>query len=686
MKLTSQITTSAPAKPSETHYLSGCGLASLGDYLKALGILRKLPQAKGYWQNGDFYLQCPFDRSQLLDFLTGQMTFSPLLSPWNQGSFYWAGGLDDFSEEHFPGLGEIRTTYAEICSELGITKKGQIKKSKDKLLDAATKQIDNKEYQAWLDTVFCIQRGVDKKGQPTLKTRYSAMLGAGGIFNKKDVADLYLQSAQALIELGDEAKIRWESSLFGGAGAGADAGVSGLGYFPAAGLINDSKPCGLSPYSVAKGKWETFCSYVDLVLVVEGLLLLSSMTVRVLEASEGEIATYPLVVWSLRGTDPAIGQAEESKGIREAWLPLWDKPTTATQLKTNLMAALRAPMSRSAPDAYDFAQHVAANAHKHGVQRFVRCPFLPRYGKSHYAIMGDIFEPSLSKITLDPVRHWIQWASGLDPKRVPNGFVSLVRVASLKFGACVEGRGSNLDLLLALGAIERYIATSPGMRNHINNLPDLGKDWIEAILAEQKVVSGELEIALALASLQAPTLRHFWRAEKRGSEWTSKGCWKYELIESLIAVQHHARCDERQNDFAVRPRGKAIAPSLDALAAFVDGRCDDALISSYLWGVSLCELPSLTFEESELGAVQVDPLLRVITLEGECNDVVFRRLVAGDRRGAIQELQLRLGLKGERSPGLEYTEGQTRRIAAALLFPVSEAQLRQMRALRKMRG
>lgn len=684
MKLTSQIATPVTEKSSESLHLSGCGLTSLGDYLKALGILRKIPQAKGYWHNGDFYLKCSFDRAQLLDYLTEQRCFSPVLSPWNQGSLYWAGGLDDFSDKHFPGLGAVRANYSEICSELGITKKGQIKKSKDLLLDAATKQIDNEEHQAWLDTVFCIEHGTDKKGNPTSKTRYSAMLGAGGIFGTKDVANLYLQSAQALIELGEEARTRWESSLFGGAGAGVDARVSGLGYFPAAGLINDSKPSGLSPYSVAQGALETFCSYADLVLVVEGLLVLSSTTVKVLEATEEAKSLYSLVVWSLRGTDPAIGQAEESKGIREAWLPLWEQPMSARRLKVSLLAALQAPMSRSAPDAYDFAQNVAINAHKHGVKRFVRCPFLPRYGKANYAIMGDIFEPGLSKVTLDAVRHWLNWASGFDPKRVPNGFVSLVRVASLKFGACVEGRGSNLELLLALGAIERYMATSPGMRNHISALPDLGEDWVEAIALEQTLDQPELQIALALASLQSPTLRHFWRAEKRGDGWVAKGYWKHELIESLIAVQHHTRCDEQQKSFAIRPQG--IAPSLSALAAFVDGRCDDGLISSYLWGLSLCKLPSLTFEENPLGAVQVDPLLRVIKLDGDCNDVVFRRLVAGDRSGAIQELQLRLAIKNERSPGLEYTEGQTHRLAAALLLPVSEAQLQQMRVLKNMRG
>jgi CRISPR-associated protein Csx17 len=68
--------------------LSGCSVAPLDSYLKALGILRLLAEqapearARGFWRNDSFVLETEWTQEQILDFFLNQYAPTPVIAPW----------------------------------------------------------------------------------------------------------------------------------------------------------------------------------------------------------------------------------------------------------------------------------------------------------------------------------------------------------------------------------------------------------------------------------------------------------------------------------------------------------------------------------------------------------------------------------------------------------------------------
>jgi CRISPR-associated protein Csx17 len=74
------------------HALKGCAPEPLANYLKALGILRLIveqeldPEARGWWQDEQFYLLTKLTKQELEHFFLYHYAPTPLVSPWIKGS------------------------------------------------------------------------------------------------------------------------------------------------------------------------------------------------------------------------------------------------------------------------------------------------------------------------------------------------------------------------------------------------------------------------------------------------------------------------------------------------------------------------------------------------------------------------------------------------------------------------
>ena len=102
------------------HKLKGCSPAPLAMYLKGLGILRIVAEqadaeARGWWQDEQFWLMTKLSREQLEEFFLNGYSPTPFLSPWNKGcGFFKANdpGLIPLEESIAPRF----TTFREGIS------------------------------------------------------------------------------------------------------------------------------------------------------------------------------------------------------------------------------------------------------------------------------------------------------------------------------------------------------------------------------------------------------------------------------------------------------------------------------------------------------------------------------------------------------------------------------------------
>ena len=80
--------------------LRGCAPEPLMAYLKALGIFRLVSEqkdssARAWWRNDRFYLSSALDRDALVEFFLHEYRPTPIVSPWNGGSGFYARDNQD---------------------------------------------------------------------------------------------------------------------------------------------------------------------------------------------------------------------------------------------------------------------------------------------------------------------------------------------------------------------------------------------------------------------------------------------------------------------------------------------------------------------------------------------------------------------------------------------------------------
>lgn len=651
--------------------LNGCRAEPLAGYLKALGVLRLVAQqkdrnARGFWRGEHFVLQSSLGREALVEFLSTEWEPTPVVAPWNGGSGFYP---KDNREAADAIVGSAKPRLRSYALTIGIARefvaaRGWTERPADEnkaLLVSAMRARLPDVALAWLDAALVI--GDEKLLFPPL-------LGTGGNDGRLDFSNNFQQRVVEVIESDSSSLLG--SSLFGTPTTARFEGTMGQ-YQPAAGKRTNP--------------W-------DFVLLIEGALLFAAAATRRYESTQPSSMAFPFHARASGGV-ATLADTDEDESRDELWLPLWSTPTTIRELR-QLFAEGRATVgtgdhARTAATSLDFARAVSALGVDRGIESFARVGFHVRNGLAYFATpLGRFLTREVPAARLmDDVDRWFerfrQKASGAGvPARVA---VTRRRLEQAMFEA--SRTGALAPVLIALADAELALGRSLpfAAKAFLGPLPRLQEAWAAAV--EDGSVEQRLGAALAARAgmrrrlLPLDSTGRFGRDDQSNFVFVDRP-----LVENLHALLKREAVEELQGgspDGATGPRC-----SLTDIAAFVDGAVDDALVERWLRAAVLVEgglapivppqtvLPPATFAVLSLvhgRRLGADELPRTAGL--------LSPACAGDAASATAAAIRRLNAAGRPLPvrALSEPQARTRRIAAALAFPLTSTQRRTLESM-----
>lgn len=644
--------------------LDGCRVEPLASYLKALGVLRLVGQqkdknARGFWRGEHFVLDSSLDRDALMQFFRSEWEPTPVVAPWNGGSGFWPSTSDEalrtIEASTDPRLRSLAATIAiarAAIRDLRLVDAPEKGVAKTNLLVLLRARMSDKALE-WLDAATVLT-----DNEPA----YPALLGTGGNDGRQDFSNNFMQ--RILQVFAQPSGI--DGALLGIAGRTRTKGS--LGQF--------------SPTALDRSDaW-------DFVLAIEGAQVLAGAATRRLESRDNEGLAFPFHVRA--ASAPSLAEGEDGHG--EIWLPRWTTSSSFREVRRLFAEGRAKTTSRSAANGLDFARSVASLGVDRGVSEFVRVSFQPRNGKNHFATaLGRIASQDAPTVRLlGDIDAWLQRfrqkASGDNvPARVA---LAGRRLEQAMFEAV--GGGSLGTVLVELGNAELALSRSLAFaaKAFLNPLPRLQAGWTEAV-ADGSV---EQRLGAALAGRRGMRGRllpldpagRFGRNDQEGFVFVDRP-----LVDNLHALLNREDVEESHGQSLPESTGMPRC-SLSDIAAFIGGRVDDVVVEGWLRGAVLVEgglvldvprqavLPPATFavlslvHGRRLGEEQLPRSTGVLA-----------RACAGDAAGATAAAIRRLNSSGRPLPIHALTEPpkHTRRIAAALAFPLSSAQRRLLESM-----
>lgn len=567
-------------------------------------------------------------------------------------------------------------------------------------------------------------------GKRELKPVFPSLLGTGGNDGRLDFTNNYYQRLAGLFDpntgaplRGTEDRIR--TALFGDTERVLLAGAATGQFLPGtAGGANGAN----GPMA------NSFVNPMDFVLALEGALFFAANAARRLDVQQS--ATHASAPFSSRSAASGYGSAGVTdEGPRgEQWMPLWERPSSLAEIE-RLFAEGRARVGgRAVADAVDFASAIARLGTARGVRAFERFGYIERNGQSNLAVpLGRFTVPNNADPKLGLVDDLAAWMARLRraarnehaPARLQH---AERRLSDAIFAALQHPAepGRWLRVLLALADIDVLQAAGTGLQ--AGPVPPLSSRWATAI------DDGSPEIRLALAfALQGgttmtalgqqvwgdPIRRHALALDDRGRSFAVSGEGDGRL-ERRPEVVMHGQCavddpialvERRLIEGA--QRGERHLPLramsgfdtyLPDLSALVAGDVDlDRVVTI---GRALLALdtrdrakrvelregagPVMRPTRQARGRLPHDAwtVLRLSTLPWPIDDTcdigvdpaVFRRLSAGDARGAFRIAHRRLAAAGVRVTvsAIYLDENQAKRWAAAFAFPLARTTARDL--------
>ncbi len=492
------------------HDLEGCAPTPLAHYLKALAILRLLTEqidtdARGFWSAEHFHLITRLDRQQLADFFLRQYAPSPLLTPWNSGSGFYANdnkdGLLALATSQAPRFADYRlaiTAANELTRELSGSPKDEAKAE----FIRGCRERWRGPIAAWIDAVLVL--GAD--GSPA----YPALLGTGGNDGRLDFTNNFMRQLARLFDLASPqapprpfASQLLTCALFGGATRGLVKSAIGQFLPGSAGGANQSAGFDAKPLV---NPW-------DFVLMLEGALVLRASLVRRAESKGLPQAAAP---FAIRGSAVGYGSAADADegGRGEQWMPLWSRPAKYAEIQ-QLFAEGRSKLGeRTVQRPLEFARSIARLGVARGIDAFERYGYIERNGQANLAVPLGRWRvrPQPDQNLLDDVASWVDQLrrAGRD-KHAPARIRSAARSCEEAMLSCCR-QASALHwqaLLMRLARAEQAILRSPKFtkEHDLRPLPRLSAGWLRAIggLDPGDPNASEIRLALALASLHAWT-------------------------------------------------------------------------------------------------------------------------------------------------------------------------------------
>jgi CRISPR-associated protein Csx17 len=654
--------------------LTGCRPEPLGSYLKALAVLRlvaeqKDREARGCWRGEYFVLTSTLDRDALVRFFVEQWLPTPVIAPWNGGSGFYPKDNKEAPEAMLASSDARLGAFVDAIQTARsyVARQGWTERPADeakRLLLAAMRARLPDAALAWLDAAVILADD---------RLLFPPLLGTGGNDGRLDFSNNFQQRVVEVMSNSDSAALL--ASLIGAPMTSRFKGAMGQ-YQPAA--------------SARSNPW-------DFVLLIEGALVFAGAATRRMESGSPSVMAFPFHARAAGGIGTVV-ETDEHESRDELWLPLWSQPTTFRELR-HLFAEGRATVgsgerARQASSALDFARAVTALGVDRGIDAFSRIGFHVRNGLAYYATPLGRFSTRQVRASrlLDDVENWYerfrQKASGTGvPARVAT---TRRRLEHAMFEAAQ--RGVLAPVVLALGDAEAALAQSLAFatKSFLHPAPWLQPAWWSE-LGEDTV---ELRLASALAS--RPGMRRrlvpldksgwsFGRSDDASVSFTARP-----LVDNLHALLVREDIETQQGLRELPAEPREARCSLRDIADFIAGRVDDALIDRWLRGLVLLETREVRCADE--GGPMPPALFAVLSLVqhrrlgGETllrTSGVLTRACAGDAAGASAAAIRRLNASGRALPvpAILETRTRTRRIAAALAFPLTAAQRRQLECM-----
>jgi CRISPR-associated protein Csx17 len=521
------------------HHLDGCAPTPLAHYLKALGILRLVAEqadenARGWWEGERFRLAAVMTADDLMAFFRDRYAPTPILSPWNKGSGFFAA--------NDPGLQPVETSKAARFSALraGIKAartllvdleqadravravkaeakvKGMTKAQKEALRTSAEykgrlAEADRsfKKLKAdllprfrrtwrgplreWMDAAMVLAEDGS--------AMFPSLLGTGGNDGRLDFTNNFLQRLGDMFDLGStdgaatpEAENWLKGSLFGLAVTGCQCGSAVGQYFPGwvGGANNSNGP-----------EAESLLNPWDFLFMLEGSLIFTAYAARRLGVGEQTRAAAPFAVTANgSGYASASGSDESARG--EQWMPIWSQPQSLAELK-RLLAEGRAQIgAKPAREPLDLARAVARLGTARGIGSFQRYGYIERNGQSNLAVsLGRFTVPDQAPPQLACLDDLDAWLPRLRREARDSHASARLTQVERQLGDALFAVTQHADeagrwqrVLLALAAVESVQASGSGFGP--GPVPTLRPDWVRA--ADDG--SPELRLALALSLQQ----------------------------------------------------------------------------------------------------------------------------------------------------------------------------------------
>ncbi len=694
--------------------LPGCTPTPLAGYLKGLAVLRLVSEqvdneARGFWQGYAFHLESRLDGEALIDFVLREYRPTPILAPWNGGSGFYPEDRRAAIEAIGKSPSSRLRDYAQLIRQarliirrLGIGAK-PAKDRKPRLLTACRNAFPDHAL-VWLDAAYLLTGGDPK---------YPPLLGTGGNDGRLEFTNNFMQR---LVEVMDPTTAQGEpteqsagwlaGSLLGEPVSGLLAGAP-IGQFLPGNAGGANAEAGYGGDSLVN-PW-------DFILMMEGALLFATAATRRLGSVERGALSYPFTVHTTGAGYGSAAPEDAATGASraETWLPVWQRPVRLDELRALLSEGRAVVGRRQARSGVDFAQAVATLGVDRGIGAFERYGYLRRQGRSYLAVpLGRWHVRSQPQVDL--LRKLDRWLDelrrvGRDPK-VPARFARATkRIEEAILDVCKRGdAGRWQEVIRALGTAEKAMVagSKTTVERKLSPLPRLSRTWLRA--ADDG--STEFRLACSLASLQgeAPIgpLRANMVPLDQSKGWPTFDTrsmddptvvWAgHDLCTKLSACLTRRCLDALRAGPGALPLSGTRPARLDDIAAFVWGDVHEEKIEELLWGlnaVSWAVEAEVRSSRGDGGLPASYALLKLTHLsvplpaevKGAPIDIPYdpaiaRRAYSGDLAAAT-----RLAARRLRGSGLTPITGVvngapdlSRRIAAALLFPISDADAVQL--------
>lgn len=390
------------------HRLEGCAPVPLASYLKALGVFRLVAEqadekAAACWRDERLILRTRLSREELTDFFLREYKPAPILSPWNAGSgFYYREGKgaekDASGKKIKTGVRDEATTATRTLDALvastaerfaplrsaALAAKARLAEEqlsaapsdegKAKLVATARSMLPESA-MAWIDAAATLV---------TDGLAYPPLLGSGGNDGNLDFSTTFFQALGELLEVKDGeprlgAGAALGAALFGQAHPASTA--SAISQFASADSGGLNAGTGFEGASNGN-RW-------DVVLGLEGALMLSSSTARRLGAANESGGAFPFMTprgGALAAGGGGLGVGDESTARGEFWAPTWSRLAGLPELAALFREGRAVVHRRGVRNSVDFARAVAQLGVARGLDHFDRHAFEQRNGNMYVGL------------------------------------------------------------------------------------------------------------------------------------------------------------------------------------------------------------------------------------------------------------------------------------------------------------